>query len=72
MVGALGLTEKLSFGSGRRSPVTRTVMVLLISPGAKVSVSDVARESVDVVMSGNDLLKFVETLQVARRCRRII
>jgi len=32
----------------------------------------VARESADVVLLGNDLLKFVETLQVARRCRHII
>ena len=31
-----------------------------------------ARESADVVLLGNDLLKFVETVQVARRCRRII
>jgi Cd2+/Zn2+-exporting ATPase/Cu+-exporting ATPase len=34
--------------------------------------TDVARESADVVLLGNDLLKFVETLQIARRCRRII
>jgi Cd2+/Zn2+-exporting ATPase/Cu+-exporting ATPase len=34
--------------------------------------TDVARESGDVVLLGNDLMKFVETLQVARRCRRII
>lgn len=34
--------------------------------------TDVARESADVVLLGNDLAKFVETLQVARRCRRII
>jgi heavy metal translocating P-type ATPase len=34
--------------------------------------TDVARESADVVLLGNDLLKFVETLRVARRCRRII
>jgi Cd2+/Zn2+-exporting ATPase/Cu+-exporting ATPase len=34
--------------------------------------TDMARESADVVLLGNDLLKFVETLQVARRCRRII
>ena len=26
----------------------------------------------DVVLLGNDLLKFVQTVQVARRCRRII
>jgi P-type E1-E2 ATPase len=39
---------------------------------AMESGTDVARESADVVLLGNDLLKFVETVQVARRCRRII
>jgi Cd2+/Zn2+-exporting ATPase/Cu+-exporting ATPase len=34
--------------------------------------TDVARESADVVLLGNDLLKFVETLQLAQRCRGII
>jgi len=34
--------------------------------------TDVARESSDVVLLGNDLLKFVETLHIARRCLRII
>jgi Cd2+/Zn2+-exporting ATPase/Cu+-exporting ATPase len=34
--------------------------------------TDVARESADVVLLGNDLLKFVETVRVARRCRGII
>lgn len=34
--------------------------------------TDVARESASIVLLGNDLLKFVETLKVARRCRRII
>ncbi|REJ65684.1 MAG: cadmium-translocating P-type ATPase [Planctomycetota bacterium] len=34
--------------------------------------TDVARESADVVLLGDDLLKFVETLRVAHRCRRII
>ena len=34
--------------------------------------TDVARESAPVVLLGNDLLKFVETLRIARRCRRII
>jgi cation transport ATPase len=31
-----------------------------------------ARESADLVLLGNDLLKFVETVQAARRCRRIV
>jgi cation transport ATPase len=30
------------------------------------------RESADVVLIGNDLEKFVETVRVARNCRRII
>jgi Cd2+/Zn2+-exporting ATPase/Cu+-exporting ATPase len=34
--------------------------------------TDVARESANVVLIGNDLLKLVETLEIARRCRRII
>ncbi len=32
----------------------------------------VARESADIILIGNDLSKFVETLQIARRCRGII
>jgi len=34
--------------------------------------TDVARESADVVLLGDDLLKLVEALRIARRCRRII
>jgi heavy metal translocating P-type ATPase len=34
--------------------------------------TDVARESADVVLLGNDLVRFVETLQMARRVRRTI
>jgi P-type Cu+ transporter len=34
--------------------------------------TDVARESADVVLIGNDLDKLVETLRLARRCRRTI
>jgi P-type Cu+ transporter len=34
--------------------------------------TDVARESANVMLLGNDLLKFVETLKIARRCHRII
>ena len=34
--------------------------------------TDVAQESADVVLIGSDLAKLVDTLQVARRCRRTI
>lgn len=34
--------------------------------------TDIAKESANVVLPGNDLLKFAETLAIARRCRRII
>jgi Cu+-exporting ATPase len=34
--------------------------------------TDVARESADIVLLGNDLMKFVETLRIAQRARRII
>jgi heavy metal translocating P-type ATPase len=34
--------------------------------------TDVARESASVVLIGNDLSNFVETLKIARRCRGII
>jgi Cu+-exporting ATPase len=34
--------------------------------------TDVARESADAILIGSDLSKLVETLRVARRCRRII
>jgi Cd2+/Zn2+-exporting ATPase/Cu+-exporting ATPase len=34
--------------------------------------TDVARESADVVLLGNDLARFVDTVRIARRTRRII
>jgi P-type E1-E2 ATPase len=34
--------------------------------------TDVARESAQIMLIGNDLLKFVDTLKIAQRCRRII
>lgn len=34
--------------------------------------TDVARESANVMLIGNDLLKFVETIKIARHCKRII
>jgi len=34
--------------------------------------TDVTRECADVVLIGNDLMKFVEIVKIARRCKRII
>lgn len=34
--------------------------------------TDVARESADIVLLGNDLFKFVETVSIAKRCHKII
>jgi Cd2+/Zn2+-exporting ATPase/Cu+-exporting ATPase len=34
--------------------------------------TDVARESADIVLLGDDLSKFVETMRIARRTRAII
>jgi P-type E1-E2 ATPase len=34
--------------------------------------TDIARETADVILIGSDLSKFVETLKIARYCRRII
>jgi Cd2+/Zn2+-exporting ATPase/Cu+-exporting ATPase len=34
--------------------------------------TDVARESSDIVLIGSDLTRFVETIRIARRCRRTI
>jgi Cd2+/Zn2+-exporting ATPase/Cu+-exporting ATPase len=34
--------------------------------------TDVARESADAVLIGNDLLKLVEAIKIARKCRRVI
>ncbi|MBI2336154.1 MAG: cation-translocating P-type ATPase [Deltaproteobacteria bacterium] len=34
--------------------------------------ADIARESAHVILLGNDLLKFVDTLKIAKRCYRII
>jgi len=39
---------------------------------AMASGTAVARESADVVLIGNDLSKFVETVKIARKCRTVI
>jgi P-type E1-E2 ATPase len=34
--------------------------------------TEVARESANIMLIGNDLVRLVETIKIARRCRRII
>lgn len=34
--------------------------------------TDIAQESADALLLGNDLLRFVDALKIARRCRAII
>jgi P-type E1-E2 ATPase len=34
--------------------------------------TDVTRESADVVLIGNDLRKFVDVVEIARKCKRVI
>ena len=43
LVAPLRLTKNVSSGSAVASPLTWTVMVLLVSPGANVSVPEAAR-----------------------------
>jgi Cu+-exporting ATPase len=34
--------------------------------------TDIARQSADVLLLGNNLMDFVETVRIARRCRNVI
>ena len=47
----------------------RTVAMVGVAMG---SGTDVARESADIVLLGNDLSRFVETIRIARRTRHIV